>query len=281
LTLLTAPNEQAHLSEHDFQGICRLVRNSCGIHLGADKRSLIEARLTRRVRARNLDSFHAYCKYLFRSADEEELTSFINCITTNKTDFFREPRHFELLTRIAIPGLKHLRRPFLLWSAACSSGEEPYTIAMVLSEYQQTHPGFSFRIFASDISTDALEQAVRAIYTTEVIEPVPMHLRRKYLLKSRDRHRGHVRITPELRSLVSFERLNFIDDDYGLDEKAHVIFCRNALIYFDRPTQKKIVGKLLHHLVPGGYLFIGHSENLNAMKLPLERTAPAMYQKRE
>jgi chemotaxis protein methyltransferase CheR len=281
LTLIAAPNEQSQLSDQDFEGICRLVRKSCGIHLGADKRSLIEARLTRRLRARNLNSFRDYCKYLFSSSDEEELTHFINCITTNKTDFFREPRHFELLNKIALPELSALRETILVWSAACSSGEEPYTIAMILSEYRETHPGFTFRIFASDISTDALRQAVGATYTSEAIEPVPMDLRRKYLLRSRDRQQGRVRITPELRRVVSFERLNLIDEDYGLDESAHVIFCRNALIYFDRPMQTKIVSMLLHHLVPGGYLFIGHSENLNFMNLPLVQIAPAMYQKRE
>lgn len=281
MTVAAAPVIDSHLSDRDFEGICRLVRKSCGIHLSADKRSLIEARLTRRLRARSLDSFHDYCKYLFRTPDEEELTNFINCITTNKTDFFREPRHFELLTNTVIPALSPLRKPLLVWSAACSSGEEPYTIAIILSEYQQTHPDFSFRIFGSDISTDALKQATRGVYSAEIAEPIPIHLRRKYLLRSRNRHDDRVRINPELRSLVNFERLNFMDDDYGLDQKAHVIFCRNALIYFDRRTQTNIVGKLLRYLVPGGYLFIGHSENLNSMKLPLEKIAPAMYQKRE
>jgi chemotaxis protein methyltransferase CheR len=241
---------------------------------------MVEARLTRRLRAHNLNSFHEYCSYLFSDKDEEEFARFIDAITTNKTDFFREPRHFELLTKTVLPEFSGLRGPMLLWSAACSSGEEPYTMAMILSQYQESHPGFTFRIFASDISTIALTRAVEAIYSAEAVEPVPMLMRRKYLLRSRDRGDGRVRIAPELRRLVSFERLNFMDQDYGLDEEAQVIFCRNALIYFDRQTGEKIVARLLRYLSPGGYLFIGHSENLNGMKLPIVQAAPAVYRKR-
>jgi chemotaxis protein methyltransferase CheR len=281
VTTSTTPQRHSQLSDRDFERVCRLVRQSCGIHLGAEKRKMIEARLTRRLRARNIDSFHAYCEYLFSEKDKEEIVHFINSITTNKTDFFREPRHFDLLTTMVLPEFSGIRKPILVWSAACSSGEEPYTLAIILSEFQASHPGFSFRIFATDISTKALGQAAEAIYTSVVVEPIPMSLRKKYLLRSRDASDDRVRMTPEIRGLVSFGHLNFMDENYGLDEKAHVIFCRNALIYFDRLTQKEIVSKLLHYLEPGGYLFIGHSENLNSMNLPVTQAAPALYRKRE
>lgn len=279
MTTLSIRKRHSHLSNQDFESVRQLVRDVCGIHLGAEKRTLIEARIARRLRARNSDSYDEYCHYLFNARDEEELVHFIDAITTNKTDFFREPRHFDLLTKMVLPEFSSLRGPVLVWSAACSSGEEPYTIAMVLSEYQESHSGFNFRIFASDISTGALNQAMKAIYTSEVVEPVPMNMRRKYLLRSRDPNEGRVRIVPGLRRLVSFERLNFMEQDYALSEKAHVIFCRNALIYFDQLTRQQIVGRLLHYLVPGGYLFIGHSENLNRMRLPVVQAAPAVYRK--
>lgn len=243
---------------------------------------MLEGRLKRRLRELNIGSYRLYCDYLFgQEGLREEKVSFIDVVTTNKTDFFREAKHFDYLTQRALPELaaRAEGRPLLVWSAGCSSGEEPYTLAMVLSEYAETHPGFRFQILATDISTKVLAKAELGVYTTEDVEPVPPGLRKKYLLRSRDRDGDRVRVAPELRRLVEFRRLNFMDADYGLSGKADAIFCRNVIIYFDRPTQEKILSKLSHRLTEGGYLFVGHSETLHDMNLPLEALGPALYRR--
>ena len=166
-----------------------------------------------------------------------------------------------------------------MWSAGCSTGEEPYTLAIVLSEYALTHPGFRFRILATDISTTVLAKAERGIYSEETVAPVPAALRRRYFMRSREPGSNKVRVVPELRRLVEFRRLNFMDTDYGVSGKADAIFCRNVIIYFDRPTQERILGRLCRHLVPQGYLFVGHAEALHDMHLPLTPVAPALYRR--
>ena len=268
------------LSAGDFGRLRELIYTETGICLGPEKKTMVEVRLKRRLRTLNMATYREYCDFVFgRMGMTEELIFLINVITTNKTDFFREPQHFEFLARTALPDLTLNGRSFVIWSAGCSSGEEPYTLAMVLSEYAEAHPGFRFRILASDISTSVLERAEKGIYTSECVAPIPIALKRKYLLRSRDAECARVRIAPELRRLVDFRRLNFMDSDYGLSEKADAIFCRNVLIYCDRATQESILRKLLHNLKPAGYLFVGHSETLHDMDLPVVPVAPALYRK--
>ena len=271
------------MSARDYVRLCDLIYAQAGIHLGAEKRTMLEARIRRRLKVLNLDTYRQYCDYLFgRQGLKDEILHLIDVVTTNKTDFFREPKHFDFLIATALPNLSannRAGRPLLIWSAGCSSGEEPYTLAMVLSEYRQAHPGFCFRILATDISTIVLAKADRGVYSSDVVTPVPADLKRKYLLRSRDPISGQVRVASELRRLIEFRRLNFMDSDYGLAERADVIFCRNVIIYFDRPTQERILGKLARHLVPNGYLFVGHSEALHDMDLPLAPVAPALYRR--
>jgi chemotaxis protein methyltransferase CheR len=212
----------------------------------------------------------------------DEIVSLIDVVTTNKTDFFRESAHFDFLVQKALPELTQQMaygRPFLIWSAGCSTGEEPYTMAIVLSEYAAAHSGFRFRILASDISTQVLAKAEMAVYNEETIAPVASHLKRKYFMRSRDKQNPKVRVVPELRQTVEFRRLNFMENDYGMTEKADAIFCRNVIIYFDRPTQERILRKLSLCLTPGGFLFVGHSETLHDMNLPLQAVAPALYRR--
>jgi chemotaxis protein methyltransferase CheR len=166
-----------------------------------------------------------------------------------------------------------------VWSAGCSSGEEPYTLAMVLSEYAQTHSGFHFNILATDISTIVLEKARMGVYTSEVVEPVPVMLRTKYFMRSRDPGSNQLRVVPELRRMIEFRQLNFMNAEFNIHEKMDAIFCRNVIIYFDRPTQERLLRKLTNHLVPRGYLFVGHAESLHDMDLPLEPVAPALYRR--
>lgn len=270
------------LSSRDYTKLCDFIYSETGICLGPEKKTMLEGRLKRRLRALNTESYKHYCEYLFGPEGlAEEKIPFIDVVTTNKTDFFREAGHFDYLAQRALPELTagSEGRPVLVWSAGCSSGEEPYTLAMVLTEYGERHPGFRFRVLATDISTKVLATAETGIYTTDDVGPVPTLLRKKYLMRSREHHSDRVRIVPELRRQVEFRRLNFMDGDYGLAEKPDAIFCRNVIIYFDRQTQEKILRKLTNCLAVGGFLFVGHSETLHEMNLPLEPLGPALYRR--
>jgi chemotaxis protein methyltransferase CheR len=270
------------LSSRDFAELTSFIYAETGIRLGSEKKTMLEGRLRRRLRELEIDTYRHYCEYLFGSEGlRDEKVLFIDVVTTNKTDFFREPKHFDFLTRRGLAEMTASSdgQPLFFWSAGCSSGEEPYTLAMVLSEYAEAHPAFRFRILATDISTKVLARAEMGIYTTDMVGPVPPPLQHKYVMRSRDRHSSRVRIVPELRRLIEFRRLNFMDPDYAVAERADGIFCRNVIIYFDRPTQEKILFKLTHHLKPGGYLFVGHSETLHDLNLPLEPVAPALYRR--
>jgi chemotaxis protein methyltransferase CheR len=271
------------ISRPDFARLCSLIYAQSGITLSADKKTMLELRIRRRLKSLELETFADYCHYLFGAkGQKDEIVHLLDVVTTNKTDFYREPAHFDFLVQKALPDLTSRDgggHDLLIWSAGCSTGEEPYTLAIVLSEYAVTHPGFRFRILATDISTRVLEKAHRAVFSMEVVRPVPDHLRRKYFLRGRDPSSEQVRVVPELRKLVEFRRLNFKDADYGMTEKADIIFCRNVIIYFDRPTQESILQKLSKHLVPEGYVFMGHAEALHDMNIPLEPVAPATYRK--
>ncbi len=268
------------LSTRDFTKLRQLIYAETGICLSPEKKTMVEVRLKRRLRALNMATYAGYCEFVFdRRGMEEELVFLINVITTNKTDFFREPAHFDFLAQRVLPELDSNGRPFFAWSAGCSSGEEPYTMAMVLNEYAELHPGFRFRILATDISTSVLEKAQLGIYSSECVAPVPLALKRKYFLRSRDSKSARVRVVHNLRQVIEFRRLNFIETDYALAERVDAIFCRNVLIYFDRATQESILCKLVHNLTPSGYLFVGHSETLHDMDLPVVPVAPALYRK--
>jgi len=273
------------LSTRDYSRICALVYAEAGIHLGTGKKTMLEARVKRRLKALQIESYKEYCDFVFDNQEgRKELPHLIDVVTTNKTDFFREPGHFDFLASRALPELmsrNRLGRPLTVWSAGCSSGEEPYTLAIVLSEYGENHPGFRFRILATDICSTVLNKADRGVYTKEVVSPIPAPLKRKYLLRSRDPGSNLVRVTPELRRTVEFRQLNFMDDDYRVTEPVDAIFCRNVIIYFDRPTQERILRKLARCLAPSGYLFVGHSETLHDMDLPVLPVAPALYRRIE
>jgi chemotaxis protein methyltransferase CheR len=270
-------------SNADFARLRGLIYAQAGITLSPDKKTMLELRIKRRLRSLELDTYSQYCEYLFgHQGQKDEFVHLIDVVTTNKTDFFREPAHFDFLTEKALPNLMAANRngrDLLIWSAGCSTGEEPYTLAIVLSEYAAAHPGFRFKVLATDVSTTVLEKAHLGVFNTDVVRPVPAELRKKYFLRSRDPNSNRMRVVPELRKLVEFRRLNFKEADFGMTEKADAIFCRNVIIYFDRPTQEQILQKLARHLVPDGYMFVGHAEALHDMDLPLEPIAPATYRK--
>ena len=278
-------DREAGLSQRDFGRLSAFVHEHCGIKLPPSKKTMLEARLRRRLRALDLKSYDDYCDYLFGpDGQDEEVVRMIDLVTTNKTDFFREPAHFDFLVRNCLPELCDAGRggswrKLTVWSAGCSTGEEPYTLAMVLSAFAESRPGLRFSIVATDISTRVLEKAALGIYDEDRVEPVPPAMKRKYLLRSKDRSRGLVRVAPGVRSLVDFRRLNLMDGDFGLRESMDLIFCRNVIIYFDKPTQEGLVNRFTRHLAPGGYLFLGHSETLCGMDVPLVQMAPTVYRK--
>lgn len=270
------------MSAKEFRLISRLVEGTCGIKMPEAKKNMLESRLQKRLRNLELRSFKEYYDLLVGPQGKRgEMARMIDAVTTNKTDFFREPAHFRYLERRVLPELvgSGAVRSLRIWSAGCSSGEEPYTLAMVLREYGDIHIPFPFSILATDICTTVLEKAAKGIYEEEKIIPIPDAMRRKYLLRSKDRSKGLVRVAPELRSQVLFRRLNFMDETFNISDPMHIIFCRNVLIYFDRETQEKLLNKFCRHLVPGGYLFLGHSETINGMVVPVVQVESTIYRK--
>ncbi len=274
-----------HLSDNDFERLSRCIHQICGIHLTPNKKTLLESRLQKRMRVLCFESISEYCAYLFSEEGmRNEIRHMIEAVTTHKTDFFREPHHFEYLVRKAVPELIASKavlpgRALRAWSAACSTGEEPYTLAMVLQDIAEIRQPFDFTILATDISTHVLETATAAVYGLDAIAPIPLAMRKKYLLKSRDPARKLIKIVPEIRNRIRFERYNLIDPKPPTDEPMHLIFCRNVLIYFDSPTQEKIVQKFWNMLQPGGYLFLGHAESINSRNVAFRYAAPTIYRK--
>ncbi|MBM4053514.1 MAG: chemotaxis protein CheR [Planctomycetes bacterium] len=274
------------MSHEDFARFSKFIYDDYGIKLTSSKKTMLESRLQRRLRNLDIKTFSDYYDFVF-SADgiKNEIVHLIDAVTTNKTDFFREPGCFDYLSRNALSRLieSHgagICRELRVWSAGCSSGEEPYTLAMVLDSFKSRQPDFRFSILATDISTRMLKIAARAVYEQERILPVPDAEKRKYFMTSKDAKKNLVRIVPELRSRVTFRRLNLMERDFGIGEHMDIIFCRNVIIYFDRNTQEKLLNRLSGYLIRGGYLILGHSEILTNMDVPLERVAPTVYMKK-
>jgi chemotaxis protein methyltransferase CheR len=275
-----------HLSVADFNRIATLISSKVGIKLPPAKRLMVEGRLRKRVRARGFDTFDSYCHSLFKGDGlAAELPYLINAVTTNKTDFFREPEHFDLLEERIVPSLLDGRRaeraPLLkFWSAASSTGAEAYTIAMLLADLAAARGDFRFAVLGTDISTAVLAQAQRAVYPAEMIAPVPADKQGRYIMRARHvGNRPEVRIVPEIRRLVRFAQLNLMDASYPFDRDVDVIFLRNVLIYFERHDQEAVIRRLIGHLRPGGYLLLGHSESMIGTSIAIRQVAPAVFQK--
>lgn len=272
------------LSGRDFKRLAEFVQNYCGIKMPPAKKTMLEGRLRRRVRALGLGSFDEYCQLVFtEDGGNGEVTHLIDAVTTNKTDFFREPEHFRFLAETALPEMAArgigMQKPLMVWSAAASIGAEAYSLAMLMADFAATQRGFRFSVVATDICTEVLKTAQTAIYPEEMIAPVPMDMRRRYLRRSKDQAKKTVRIAPDLRRHVSFAQLNLVAGPYHMDLVADMVFCRNILIYFDKPTQEAVINNLCRHLAPGGFLFIGHSESLGGFNLPLRQVATTVFRR--
>ncbi len=274
------------MRESDYQFIRDLVYERSRINLGPDKRELVTARLGKRLRAMQLASISDYCSFLRTPGAKDEVANLIDVISTNHTYFFRESHHFEYLQTKILPEFAGRRRaecwPDLkVWSAASSSGEEPYSLAVTIAE---TLPAlaadWAWHIDATDISHNVLDRARAAIYNEEgVVGHVPPLLVAKYFQRGFGPQEGKYRVKPVLQEHVTFSYLNLIDGPFRFSQPYHLILCRNVMIYFDRPTQEELIGKLAGQLVPGGYLLVGHSESLTSIRHSLTMVGPAIYRR--
>jgi len=268
------PRVVASLKKNEFEWISRFLYERTGISLSDGKQAMVMGRLDKRLRKRGLNNYSDYFNLLGKPGYEDETTVAIDLLTTNETYFFREPKHFEFLKTVVYP--QHDKQhKFRIWSAASSSGEEAYTIAMTLAEYFWED---GWEILGTDISTQVLERAVRALYPMAAAEKIPTSLLKKYCLKGRDEFEDFFLIDQVLRSKVRFQSLNLIEPlpEIGVLD---VIFLRNVMIYFDLETKRKLVQRMIEKLRPGGYFFISHSETLNGLNSSLKMVSPSIYQR--
>jgi chemotaxis protein methyltransferase CheR len=272
---MTARTNEAEAYDY----IINLIYDRCRVRLHEGKQQLIKARLGKRVRLHGFESLGDYCAFLRSQADEEELTHVVDALTTNFTHFLREEDHFKFLVEKALPTvLQAGRKRFEIWSAACASGEEPYSIAFYLHEHYPPLAGWDWRIRATDISTKALNKAQQGIYAADRLEALPCEWLPRYFQRGQGQWLGHYRVKPALAARVQFQHLNLLST-YGFTETYAVIFCRNVMIYFDRPTQQQLVKQLVTHLDPGGFLLVGHSESLTGLSVPIRCLRPSIYQR--
>ena len=268
------------ISDRDFQRLSQFIEQEVGIKLPPVKRTLLESRLQKRLKKLQIDDFGKYCDFVFSTEEGAlEVIDMIDAITTNKTDFMREPAHFEYMVHSALPELVKTRNSINLWSAACSSGQEPYNLAMFMEEFIEKSGAVKYDIVATDISKSSLEKARKAIYEMKDIEIVSTQFKKKYFLKSRDPASKAVRIKPDIRNKVVFQPINLMKDHYGINKKFDIVFCRNVLIYFNKENQSAVISRILDHMNSGAYLFLGHSESLAGMRKDLVSVASSVYRK--
>jgi chemotaxis protein methyltransferase CheR len=267
---------EVRLSDSDLARVARLVHQRSGITLHSGKRSLVLARLQKRLRFGGFSSFRDYLSYVESDTSGAELTALLDAIATNHTSFFREPQHFEFLRSTIVPSLPSA--PVRIWSAACSSGEEPVTIAITLLDALEQGRHSRIRILGSDLSTKALKTATSGIYRMERVAGMPLDTLRRHFERGLGANAGQARVAAHVHRLIEYRQLNFLEAG-DLGERFDVIFCRNVMIYFDRDIQQRVVSLLERHLVPGGHLFISHSESLNGISHGLRSVASAVYQR--
>jgi chemotaxis protein methyltransferase CheR len=273
----------AKMTDEEFNRLSEFVFKQSGIKMPPVKKIMLQSRLQKRLRELKITSFKEYTDYVFsKEGQKNEIVHMLDVVSTNKTDFFREPVHFDYLNSHVLPEFmekQHVINKMKIWSAGCSSGEEPYTIAITLNEFKNSNQKFDYSITGTDISSQILQKAIIAVYKEERIVNIPLEIKRKYFLRSKDKERKTVRVVNELRNKTNYHRLNFMSDVYNLSDSFDVIFCRNVLIYFNRETQEQVINKLCLKLKQGGYLFIGHSESILGMNLPLEQIKPTIFRR--
>lgn len=266
------------ISAEEFERFRTLIYDESGIALNDQKQGLVASRLSKRLRQLGLSTFSEYYEELMRDPQREEFTRMLDLISTNKTDFFREPKHFDFLREEILPKLAQ-EKQVRIWSSACSTGEEPYTIAMTVHDGVSDPSHWDCKILATDLSTRVLAKAAAGIYDEERVRDVPPDIVRRHFLCGRGKSAGQLKVKPHLVSMVRFRHLNLMDEQFPIKSPLDLIFCRNVMIYFDRPTQERLVNKFYRYLKPGGHLFIGHSESLQWVNHPFKTVAPTIYWK--
>jgi chemotaxis protein methyltransferase CheR len=269
------------LSDADFDRFQSLIYKESGIHLSPSKRALLAGRLGKRLRALRIDQFPEYLRHVERSA--EEMTRMLDVVTTNETRFFREQRQFDHLQNALIPqwrddaeeGLR--RREVRVWSAGCSTGEEPYSLAMML--LAGLGAAWDIRILATDLSTRVLDVAAAGLWSIEKSSQIPESYLKEFMLRGGGSQHGKMKAGPEIRALIRFARLNLHDEAYGVEGPFDLILCRNVLIYFDAVSRRGVIDRLIDHLVPGGSFFIGHAETLHGITTRVRSVVPTVYRK--
>ena len=272
----------ANITTRDFRRFQALVQGEAGIYLSDQKRALLVGRLAPRLRALELPSFAAYYERVW--SDREELVRMIDALCTNETHFFREPKQFAFLEQQVLPAWQaaadagERAKRVRVWSAGCSTGEEPYSIAMSLAWHL---PGWSVEILASDLSTKVLERAAAGIWAMERAEEIPPHYRKTFMLRGRSAQEGKMAARPELSATIRFARINLNAESYpAAAGRFDLIFCRNVLIYFDAPSKRRVIDRLLDRLDPAGFFFLGHSESLNHVER-VRAAGPTVYTLKE
>jgi chemotaxis protein methyltransferase CheR len=266
----------------DFEFLRRIANERTGIVVKDEKFDMFYSRLCRRVRRLGLQSFSEYCDYLQNDNSEEEVLELVNAITTNLTAFFRENHHFDYLQQRLIPELLQKNkdsRKIRIWSAGCSTGEEPYSLSMTLKESLSSASGWNARILATDIDSNVLAKASQGVYPIERVKGIPKPRLRRWFMRGKGAQSGYVRLKPEVRSQIDFAQLNLMDN-WNVDGPVDVIFCRNVIIYFDRDSKIKLINKYADNLVEGGHLFIGHSESLFKISDRFELIGNTIYRKK-
>jgi len=278
---------QLSVSPAVFRKFQKLIYAETGIWLGSSKTALLCGRLFRRLRTLGITSLEDYYECVAGGDQDEERARMIDAITTNETRFFREPRQFEFLVQRVFPRWRvdcerQLRaRRVRIWSAGCSSGEEPYTVAMLAAQHLPAEEGWDVRLLATDISTRVLEKARRGIYPIARAAELPKDLLHKFMLRGMAEREGEMKVKVEIQQMVDFRRLNLSEESDLMEGPFDAIFCRNVLIYFDVASKRRVIARLVRHLGANGLLFVGHAENLNSVSSQLQSLEPTIYIKTE
>ncbi|MBU0637892.1 MAG: protein-glutamate O-methyltransferase CheR [Planctomycetes bacterium] len=272
------------LTREEYELFREMIYAKSGINLGQEKMQLVRARLGKRLRSGEFRSYRAYYEFVQNDSTGRELCHLIDAISTNTTHLFREVQHFEFLADVLKRGTSDrrwhpTRSEVTIWSAGCSSGEEPHSLAMTVHDALQPHPGISWRMLATDISTRMLDRARQGIYELHRLGTVPERFQRRYFRRVQHNRAACAQVTPELQRHITFARFNLMESRFPFTRGFDFIFCRNVMIYFDRQTQEALVHKFAEHLRPAGYLLIGHSESLNAIEHSLTYVRPTIYQR--
>lgn len=275
---MTMAFDSHQMDDQLYAQFCDLIYKQCGIALGPHKKSLVVGRIGRRIRALDLKDAHAYLSYIMDETDQAELTAFLDVITTNTTHFFREAQHFEMLSGLLERWFRAGKKLVRIWCSAASTGEEPYTLAMTADPVAQKFHG-KVTIFASDISTQALDSASRGIYSTETLREVPDSLREHYFHPVQGEGGSKMVVDERLKSMLSFSRINLAYPPYRVPHQFDVIFCRNVMIYFDQAMRERVIQGFEAALNPGGVLFVGHTESLRNISHGLEARAATVFYK--